>query len=84
METVKASSEMVQDKLIKSEAENYKYKNMLSNANKGIRVKELTLQSKTQEVNKLNSIIQKFSQLKDGKTMSLGAIREMSVDSSQV
>lgn len=84
METVKASSEMVQDKLIKSEAENYKYKNMLSNANKGIRVKELTLQSKTQEVNKLNSIIQKFSQLKDGKTMSLGAIREMSVDQSQV
>jgi len=75
---------MVQDKLIKSEAENYKYKNMLSNANKGIRVKELTLQSKTQEVNKLNSIIQKFSQLKDGKTMSLGAIREMSVDQSQV
>jgi len=67
LETVKANNENVQDKLIKSEAENIKYKNMLTAANKGIRVKELAIQSKTQEVNKLNSIIQKFSQLKDGK-----------------
>ena len=43
LETVKASSELVQDKLIKSEAENYKYKNMLTAANKGIRVKELAI-----------------------------------------
>ena len=43
LETVKASNENVQDKLIKSEAENMKYKNMLTAANKGIRVKELAI-----------------------------------------
>lgn len=77
LETVKATSENLQDKLIKSEAENFKYKNMLTAANKGIRVKELAIQRQTAEVEKLNSIIQKFSQLKDGKQMSINAIREL-------
>ena len=68
---------MVHDKLIKSEAENIKYKNMLTGANKAMRFKELSIKSKTEEVTKLEGIIQQFSQLKDGKKMSISAIREL-------
>ena len=61
LETVKAASDLNQDKLIKSDAENFKYKNMLTGANKSIKMKDLTLQNLNQEVNKLNGIIKKFS-----------------------
>lgn len=77
LETVKAASDLCQDKLLKSDAENFKYKNMLTGANKSIKVKDLALQNLTQEMKRLNGIITKFSQLSDGKTMSLNAIRQL-------
>jgi len=56
-EREKNNSERVQDQFLKSEVELNKLKGILNAANKGIRTKDLTIQAKTQEANKLNAII---------------------------
>ena len=67
LEREKKNCERLQDQTLKQEVDLGKLKGILNGANKAIKTKDLTIQAKTQEVNRLNAIIQQFSQLKDGK-----------------
>ena len=72
----KLKSEQFQDKYNKTEVKLSSALQYLSEANKALKHKDISLHTSEQKVKDLQNIIKQFTQLKDGKSLSAGAIQE--------
>lgn len=70
-EKQKQQADSFQEKFNKSDIQLKKATTILTGANKAIKHKDLMLVEKQKEINKLESVLRKFTEQKDGKTMSI-------------
>lgn len=73
-EKQKVAADSFQEKFNKSDIQLKKATTILTGANKAIKHKDLMLVEKQKEINKLESVLRKFTEQKDGKTMSIASI----------
>lgn len=74
----KQAADSFQEKYNKSDIQLKKATTILTGANKAIKHKDLMLAEKQKEISKLEGVLRKFTEQKDGKTMSIAQITAQS------